>query len=402
MSPCLLRRAWIAPVAFALAAVASAQTTWYVDLNGTPPGTGTPADPYTSIQYAIAQTTTVHGDTVLVAPGEYVENVFTMNKRITVRSSSGPLATTIRAAQTGWAVVLFGDPVTLEGFTVTGAAAQPAAGAVQVQAGLGKIRRCILRDSSFGVLSNYDAWLYECTVAGNGVGVRATSFGNSAVISNCIVNFNTTNLIADNGSAGISGSYCLVGVADPGFWDYAQRDLRLRPGSLAIDGGDPFDPPDPDGSVIDVGALTYDPTYAPAPTAYCTAKVNSQGCTPAIGSTGAASASSASVFTVNASLLVDNKSGLLFFGFGPREQPFSGGLHCIQLPTKRVGLQSSGGGGPCSGTFLFDMQSYIQSGVHPGLIPGAMVYCQWWSRDPLDPTGFGTSLTDALSFGIAP
>jgi hypothetical protein len=100
--------------------------------------------------------------------------------------------------------------------------------------------------------------------------------------------------------------------------------------------------------------------------------------------------------------LVDHKSGLLFFGFGPRSQPFQGGLHCVALPTKRVGAQNSGGSGPCTGTFAFDMRGYIQSGVHPGLVPGAMVYCQWWSRDPLDPAGFGTSLTDALSFGIAP
>ena len=36
-----------------LAPQLSAQTTWYVDINGTPPGSGTQGDPYTSIQYAI-------------------------------------------------------------------------------------------------------------------------------------------------------------------------------------------------------------------------------------------------------------------------------------------------------------------------------------------------------------
>ena len=36
------------------------------------------------------------------------------------------------------------------------------------------------------------------------------------------------------------------------------------------------------------------------------------------------------------------------------------------------------------------------------LLPGALVFAQWWSRDPLDPQGFGTGLSDALYFGIAP
>ena len=43
----------------ALAPLASAQTTWYVDVSGTPPGTGSAADPYTSIDYALNQPATV-------------------------------------------------------------------------------------------------------------------------------------------------------------------------------------------------------------------------------------------------------------------------------------------------------------------------------------------------------
>ena len=384
---------------FAFAAVADAQTTWHVDVHGIPPGTGTLADPYTSIQYAISRPTTVHNDTVLVAPGDYVENVNTLNKQIKLRSSGGPLVTSIRPAQPGDVVRLFGDPVELEGFTITGGQGI----GVHVVAGFAMIRRCIVRDNGHtGIYSDYDAYMKECTVTGNLVGVRATLFGNSAYLFNSIVTFNGTNIVADNGSAGVGWSYSLIGVADPGFWDYDQRDLRLRPGSIAINAGDPLAPHDPDGSVIDIGALTYDPAYAPAPTPYCTGKLNSQGCTPAIGAIGTASATSAGPFTITASDLVDHKSGLMIFGFGPRAQPFQGGLHCVTLPTKRVGVQSSGGGGPCSGTFAFDMHAYIQSGIHKGLVPGEKVYCQWWSRDPQDPAGYGTSLTDALSFGIAP
>ncbi len=61
--------------AFLLAGPALTQTTWYVDVNGTPPGTGSQADPYTSIQYAIEQPATVDLDTILVSPGTCLENV---------------------------------------------------------------------------------------------------------------------------------------------------------------------------------------------------------------------------------------------------------------------------------------------------------------------------------------
>ena len=124
--------------------------------------------------------------------------------------------------------------------------------------------------------------------------------------------------------------------------------------------------------------------------------------TPAIGTIGSASASSTAPFAITAVNELANKNGLLFFGFGERAQPFQGGLHCISLPTKRVGVQTSAGSGACGGTYNFDMRAYIQGGTHPGLIAGALVYCQWWSRDPLDPAGFDTGLSNALSFGIAP
>ena len=73
------------PLVLALPTVA--QTTWYVDVNGTPPGTGSLGNPFTSIQYAIDQGTTVDGDTILVAPGFYVEEVDYRLKNIEVRST---------------------------------------------------------------------------------------------------------------------------------------------------------------------------------------------------------------------------------------------------------------------------------------------------------------------------
>ena len=50
-----------------LSPVALAQNTWYVDDDGTAPGSGSQSDPYTSIQYAIEQSSTQEGDTLMVA-----------------------------------------------------------------------------------------------------------------------------------------------------------------------------------------------------------------------------------------------------------------------------------------------------------------------------------------------
>ena len=44
----------------------------------------------------------------------------------------------------------------------------------------------------------------------------------------------------------------------------------------------------------------------------------------------------------------------------------------------------------------------IQGGTDPNLIPSAVVFTQYWARDPADPAGFGTSLSDGLTFTICP
>jgi hypothetical protein len=139
------------------------------------------------------------------------------------------------------------------------------------------------------------------------------------------------------------------------------------------------------------------------PMAYGSAKINSQGCLPAIGSQGSASASSAAPFLVTASNVLNNKSGLLFYGYAPASQPFQGGTKLVANPVKRTPVQDSAGNPPpddCSGTFSYDMNARIHSGTDPNLVAGADVYCQYWSRDPADPDT--TNLTDGLFFLISP
>ena len=152
------------------------------------------------------------------------------------------------------------------------------------------------------------------------------------------------------------------------------------------------------------GALDVFASLPPAvPVAYCTAKTNSLGCTPAMGSSGSPSASSAAPFLVTASSVLNQRAGLCFYGFGARAAAFQGGTMCVQSPVRRTPVQNSGGnasGDDCSGSYAFDMNARIQLGVDPDLTAGATVYGQYWSRDPASAST--TGLTDALAFEIAP
>lgn len=141
-----------------------------------------------------------------------------------------------------------------------------------------------------------------------------------------------------------------------------------------------------------------------APKTFCQSETNSLGCTPAIASSGACSASSPSAFDVSASSVLNNKPGLLFYGFKPRQTPFQGGHMCIVAPTQRTAVQNSGGAASptndCSGVFHYDVNARIQSGVDPQLVVGEEVFAQYWSRDPADAST--TNLSNALAFYIHP
>jgi choice-of-anchor B domain-containing protein len=154
-----------------------------------------------------------------------------------------------------------------------------------------------------------------------------------------------------------------------------------------------------DLEVFDVGCPN------PQPSVYCTAKQNSQGCAPQIGFSGTPSASSASPFTITSVQQLNNKAGVLFYGFGTTVEPFQGGTLCVKSPLTRTAVQLSGGNPPpddCSGSYGVDFNALIQSGLDPALVAGAKVDTQYWSRDPADPTGFTTALSNALDFSIQP
>lgn len=139
------------------------------------------------------------------------------------------------------------------------------------------------------------------------------------------------------------------------------------------------------------------------PEIYCTAKVNSLGCTPTISYSGSPSVSAGSGFTISATHVLNNRSGLLFYGLnGPQAALFQGGYLCVTPPTRRSAIQQSGGSAlpanDCSGQFVFDFNAYIASGVDPILVQDQPVWAQFWSRDAASAST--TNLTDAIAFVI--
>jgi hypothetical protein len=141
------------------------------------------------------------------------------------------------------------------------------------------------------------------------------------------------------------------------------------------------------------------------PASYCTAKLNTLGCLPAIGWTGSPPRiSSGTPFVIESQQLLNQKTGLLFYGVNGRAASvFKGGFLCVRQPLKRGPVVNTGGslvGSDCTGTIAFDWSAWMASGVDPALVVGVWVNAQAWARDPLD--SFGVSLTDGIEFRISP
>ena len=162
-----------------------------------------------------------------------------------------------------------------------------------------------------------------------------------------------------------------------------------------------------DGDNLLANALSYVGACG-SPAHYCVAKVNSLGCTPAISSSGSASASAGSGFVVRGSNVRNGKTGLLIYSVSGRAAtPFQGGTLCLQSPIKRTPSVNSGGtplpASDCSGIYSTDMNAFAVGALgwhpHPALaIMGTTVDCQWWGPDPGFPTPNNTTLTDALEY----
>ena len=133
-------------------------------------------------------------------------------------------------------------------------------------------------------------------------------------------------------------------------------------------------------------------------TVYCTAKTNSLGCVPSIGTNGLQPSISAGNFVVTCTSVLNQKNGLMFWGNGVLSNPFQGGILCVAAPTVRGLNISSGGSAPpannCTGNYSFTWTTAYFNSFLIG--PGTQIYCQWWMRDPVSPST--TGLSNAVHF----
>jgi hypothetical protein len=145
---------------------------------------------------------------------------------------------------------------------------------------------------------------------------------------------------------------------------------------------------------------------------YCTAKTNSLGCTPVIRATGLPSASATQGFEIAAGRVRNQKSGMLLYGIhGPSASPFQGGWLCVASPVRRTPPVHSGGAAlssdDCTGVYAIDMNSFAVGALGGTplaalAVPGTVVDCQWWGRDPGFPAPNSTTLSDALEYTVCP
>jgi hypothetical protein len=161
-------------------------------------------------------------------------------------------------------------------------------------------------------------------------------------------------------------------------------------------------------SIGSINGIQIEPDYAP--TVYCTAKVNSLGCTPAITAWGRSSAATALGFIVSADHVINNKPGLFIYGnTGRAALPFSGGLLCVNGPIRRtIPLNSAGNPPPndCSGHYILEFNAWAHGSLGTPAafltVPGTVVDLQAWGRDPGFAAPNNATLSNALEWTIGP
>ncbi len=144
---------------------------------------------------------------------------------------------------------------------------------------------------------------------------------------------------------------------------------------------------------------------------YCTAKVNSYGCIPSIGSSGASSATAGSGYSIATVNVLNNKPGLyLYSNAGKAAVPFLGGLRCVNTPLKRSVAINSGGSPPplnCTGVYSLDFNAFAVGAMGgtpaPYLtVPGTVIDAQAWGRDSGFPAPNNASLSNGFQFTVGP
>lgn len=141
-------------------------------------------------------------------------------------------------------------------------------------------------------------------------------------------------------------------------------------------------------------------------TSYCTAGTTANGCAALISSTGTASLTASSGFTVDVSGAEGGAPGVLFFGTsGEQATPWGTGTsyRCVVPPVVRTGLNpGSGNPGLCDGSFALDFNAWMAAKPGKAPLAGQTALLQCWFRDPGNTSNQVTSFSDALRVSVCP
>ncbi|MCI0330060.1 MAG: right-handed parallel beta-helix repeat-containing protein [candidate division Zixibacteria bacterium] len=252
----------------------------------------------------------LNGDTVLVSPGTYVQNILFRGKKIKLLSESGPENTTITKLVDGAALVIFSGSEdsnsVLSGFTLRGGHLATSGAAISivnaspiiennylidndgdtsviyVRNGSPKIRRNLIANNNtsisvIGFFGGPGGHLINNTITGNaGDGVRIIPGMGMQIINN-IIAFNSGYGIRSVGGVNSSSTISYNDIfadsqgtyfaaiptfgdiyEDPQFIGGEVFDYHLSDSSPCIDAGDPsFPPPPGGGAIIDMGAFEF-------------------------------------------------------------------------------------------------------------------------------------------------
>ncbi len=188
-----------------------------------------PKHPYRTIQAAI--NAAKEFDTVLVAPGKYLENLDINKNNVTVRSEMGPWSTIIDGCAAG-AVVRIRDSI-LEGFTLTNGV-----GGVHTWTGYPTIRNNIITGNrapkGAGILAEGRPNIFDNIISGNTATSTASQEGGGAIYWSKGIPVITRNLIAENHAEGDGGGILGLYYGTISLNVIARNSARRSGGGIAL------------------------------------------------------------------------------------------------------------------------------------------------------------------------
>lgn len=171
----------------------------------------------------------VNGDTILVAPGTYVENIQFLGKAITVQSSAGATLTVIDGGQNGTVVRFLANEVetsVLDGFTITNGTGTPwvhgvfssvCGGGIFCDMSSPTIRNNIIDDNEAGSGGGICCWWYSSPCIERNIIRQNQAFhgGGIQLLKQCRPNISDNLIYENTASGGGGGIQCQEGGTFP-------------------------------------------------------------------------------------------------------------------------------------------------------------------------------------------